>query len=226
MNARILIVEDETKVAKILSQFLTAQGYQCHTLDRGDGVIDWLEQSGADLLLLDLMLPGMDGMEVCREIRKTSTIPIIMITARAEEIDQLLGLELGADDYIVKPFSLKNVAARITANLRRVQFANISSDLNKDEVILPEGRNELIFRGHTIELTYTQYRLMETLLSKPGRIYSRSQLLDLIHDDQKDVTERTIDTHIKAIRKKLAEIDPERTFIHSVYSMGYKWEMI
>ena len=224
-NARILIVEDEAKVSRLLSQFLSKEGYQCQVLDRGDLVQRWLNEEGADLILLDLMLPGMDGMEVCREVRKTSTIPIIMLTARAEEIDQLLGLELGADDYILKPFSLRNVAARVTANLRRVQFEHVAPANPQSGVTLPEGRNELNFHGHCIELTYIQYRLMEILLSNPGRIYSRGQLLDMIHSDQKDVSERTIDTHIKSIRKKLADIDPERTFIHSIYSMGYKWEL-
>ncbi|WP_346839592.1 response regulator [Microbulbifer sp. SAOS-129_SWC] len=222
-GAQLLIVEDETKVARLLKNFLQAQGHQCTLLDRGDLVQDWLERHHADVILLDVMLPGMDGMAVCRAVREHSTVPIIMLTARVEEVDQLLGLELGADDYICKPFNLKNVAARVAALLRRVHFES-GQEEKESEVELPENDNRLLLKGQPVELTATEYRILRPLYDNKGRIYTRSQLLDLAYANDRAVTERSIDTHIKSIRKKIASVVPEMELIHSIYAMGYKWE--
>ncbi|MCK7597223.1 response regulator [Microbulbifer sp. CAU 1566] len=222
-SANLLIVEDETKVARLLKNFLQAQGHKCSVVERGDLVMDWLKSNRADVILLDVMLPGLDGMAVCRAIREYSTVPIIMLTARVEEVDQLLGLELGADDYICKPFNMKNVAARVSALLRRIQF---ESDKEEQalEAELPENDNRLLLRGQPVELTATEYRILRPLYKNKGRIYTRAQLLDLAYSDDRDVTERSIDTHIKSIRKKIANVMPELDLIHSIYAMGYKWE--
>lgn len=223
-GAKLLIVEDEAKVARLLKNFLQAQGHHCTVLDRGDLVLDWLADNHADVILLDVMLPGSDGMEVCRAVRERSTVPIIMLTARVEEVDQLLGLELGADDYICKPFNLKNVAARVSVLLRRVQFESRGTEADKPDVVLPQDQNKLLLRGREVELTATEYRILRPLYDNKGRIYTRSQLLDLVHSEYRAVTERSIDTHIKSIRKKIANVVPELELIHSIYAMGYKWE--
>ncbi|WP_308367896.1 MULTISPECIES: response regulator [unclassified Microbulbifer] len=223
-GARLLIVEDEAKVARLLKNFLQAQGYKCALLDRGDLVLDWLENNRADVMLLDVMLPGMDGMEVCRAVRERSTMPIIMLTARVEEVDQLLGLELGADDYICKPFNLKNVAARVAALLRRIEFEAQGPEASEPRALLLDDDNRLLLMGQPVELTATEYRILRPLYDHKGRIYTRSQLLDLAYSDYRAVTERSIDTHIKSIRKKIASVVPEVELIHSIYAMGYKWE--
>lgn len=223
-GAQLLIVEDEAKVARLLKNFLQAQGHKCTVLERGDLVMDWLEKNHTDVILLDVMLPGMDGMAVCRTVRKYSTVPIIMLTARVEEVDQLLGLELGADDYICKPFNLKNVAARVAVLLRRIQFETRGATMDEPEVLLPQDQNKLLLKDREVELTATEYRILRPLYDNKGRIYTRSQLLDLVHSEHRAVTERSIDTHIKSIRKKIASVVPELELIHSIYAMGYKWE--
>ena len=222
-GAKLLIVEDEAKVARLLKNFLQAHGHKCSVLERGDLVLDWLKDNRADAILLDVMLPGMDGMTVCRAIRETSTVPIIMLTARVEEVDQLLGLELGADDYICKPFNLKYVAARVAALLRRIQFESEREE-DEPEAILPENDNRLLLKGQPVALTAMEYRILRPLYENKGRIYSRAQLLDLAYPDERAVTERSIDTHIKSIRKKIANVMPDLELIHSIYAMGYKWE--
>lgn len=223
-SPQILIAEDEHKLARLLTNYLQAKGFTCHHVDRGDLVDPWLKDNHADLLLLDIMMPGKDGFEVCKDLRKSSSIPIIMLTARVEQIDELLGLDLGADDYICKPFEMAKVEARIRAVLRRSDLFSASEETRDAIELLPE-RLELKVNQHEIKLTAAEFRLLNVLYENQGRIYSRNQLLDRIHDDNRVVTDRTIDTLIKSIRKKIASISPEKTFIHSVYAMGYKFEL-
>lgn len=219
---RILIVEDEEKLARLEADYLHNAGFDSHHLANGLEVIPWLKDNPVDLILLDLMLPGRDGLELCRDIRRISTVPIIMVTARIEEIDRLLGLELGADDYICKPFSPREMVARVKAVLRRQQpqaaeLADPELKLDPQSFRVQAGKLE-------IELTLVEFQLLQALYQQPGRIFSRSRLMDLIYQDQRIVSDRTIDSHIKKLRKKLDELLPDQELIHSVYGAGYRYE--
>ena len=220
MSGKILIVEDEPKLAALLSDYLQQAGFEAIRLDNGLEVMPWVREQTPDLVLLDLMLPGKDGLEVCKEIRSFSAVPIIMVTARVEEIDRLLGLELGADDYICKPFSPREVVARVKAVLRRAG----ASTLQAEGLVLDESRYLATLHGCELDLTAVEFKLLHFLATNPGRIYSRTQLMDRIYPDQRTVGDRTIDSHIKKLRKKLAVAAPGEELIHSVYSVGYKFE--
>jgi two-component system response regulator BaeR len=219
---RILIVEDETRLAQLEADYLQAAGFAGTILADGLEVVPWLREHHADLVLLDLMLPGRDGLELCREIRSFSTVPIIMVTARIEEIDRLLGLELGADDYICKPFSPREMVARVKAVLRRLQPPAPAP--GERSLALDPGRFRVRAGGRETELTAVEFELLQALCRQPGRIFSRQQLMDLIYPDQRIVSDRTIDSHIKKLRKKLDELLPEKEVIHSVYGAGYRFE--
>lgn len=228
MTQHILIIEDEIKIASLLQDYLNDAGYLTHMIHRGDDALDWVKQNSTDMILLDLMIPGIDGMEVCKTIRRDSDVPIIMITARIEEIDRLLGLELGADDYICKPFSPREVVARVKAVLRRQnKSADMEADRTADEkngLILDEGSFSLCHLDKKIELTAVEFKLIQTLYNRPGHIFSRSKLIDTIYNDHRVVSDRTVDSHIKKLRKKLSSIDIDGDVIHSVYGAGYKYE--
>ncbi len=227
-NSLVLIVEDEQKIASLLADYFQQSAYSTHCIDHGDKVIDWVKAEHPDMVLLDIMLPGKDGITLCKEIRAFSTVPIIMVTARVDEIDRLLGLELGADDYICKPFSPREVVARAKAVLRRSQFrlsADTPSALDKTGFKLDQDRQQIVFQQRTIELTTVEYQLLNLLSSDPGRIYSRSQLMDAMYSDHRIVSDRTIDSHIKKIRKKLHSFFPDMEFIHSIYGAGYKFDI-
>jgi two-component system response regulator BaeR len=219
---RILIVEDETRLAQLEADYLQAAGFAGTILADGLEVVPWLREHHADLVLLDLMLPGRDGLELCREIRSFSMVPIIMVTARIEEIDRLLGLELGADDYICKPFSPREMVARVKAVLRRLQPPAPAP--GEHSLALDPGRFRVRAGGRETELTAVEFELLQALCRQPGRIFSRQQLMDLIYPDQRIVSDRTIDSHIKKLRKKLDELLPEKEVIHSVYGAGYRFE--
>ncbi|MDD4882248.1 MAG: response regulator [Gallionellaceae bacterium] len=223
--SRILIVEDEEKLARLLADYLLAAGYAADCLGDGSEVLPWVKAHVPDLVILDLMLPGRDGLELCREIRAFSSVPIIMATARAEEIDRLLGLELGADDYICKPYSPREVVARVKAVLRRMQPAPAGAPLD-DGLVLDEAGFRVRSPKGEVELTAVEFHLFATLYREPGRIFSRGQLMDRIYTDQRIVSDRTIDSHIKKLRKKLAEVNPDAELIHSVYGAGYRYEPV
>lgn len=218
----ILIVEDELKLAGLQADYLKNAGFDTTCLSNGLDVVPWLKINHTNLIVLDLMLPGRDGLDICRELRSFSTVPIIMITARMEEIDRLLGLELGADDYICKPFSLREMVARVKAVLRRQRIQ--STDASASPLKLDAHSFRVLAEGHEIELTTVEFQLLQALYQQPGRIFSRSKLMDLIYQDQRIVSDRTIDSHIKKLRKKLADIVPEQELIHSVYGAGYRYE--
>lgn len=226
----ILIVEDEPKIAELLQKYLQNAGYQTAWLTRGDEVAPWLETQQAALILLDVMLPGLDGLDVCKTIRLTSPVPIIMLTARVEEIDRLLGLELGADDYICKPFSPREVVARIKAVLRRFEPKADDNPANQADATphlkLELDRNRLTVNidQHEASLTRVEFDLLDALYAQPGRIFSRQQLMEKVYSDNRIVSDRTIDSHIKKLRKKISSLQPEQDLIHSVYSVGYKFE--
>ncbi len=222
--AHILIVEDEEKLANVLSEYLALGNHQTTILLDGLNVIDTVKEQDIDLVLLDLMLPGKDGLTVCRELREFSDIAIIMMTAKVEEIDRLLGLELGADDYICKPYSPREVVARVKALLRRTNNTQEKTPSNVLE--LDNDTYQVKVYQQVVELTAIEFNLLKILNKKPGRIYSRSQLIDLIYKDNRIVSERTIDSHIKELRKKLNAISTENELVQSVYSVGYKLILI
>lgn len=225
----VLIVEDEPKIARLVADYLTGSGFAPHHLEHGDAVMPWLEEREAlpELVLLDLMLPGTDGLTLCREIRQRwPGVAIIMLTARVEEVDRLLGLELGADDYICKPFSPREVVARARAVLRRSRAATASPEEAPEEAQLSlddEGWRALA-DGHDLALTAVEFQLLRVMMHSPGRIFSREQLMDHMYRDHRIVSERTVDSHIKKLRKKIAEVWPEREIIRSVYGVGYKYQ--
>lgn len=221
MSESILIVEDEEKLAGVLADYLRQAGFDAVCLGDGAVVTGWVREHKPGLILLDLMLPGKGGLDICKEIRAFSAVPIIMTTARVEEIDRLLGLELGADDYICKPFSPREVVARVKAVLRRVSnpVAVPAAGL-----ILDESCFRAILKGLDLDLTAVEFKLLQFLAASPGRIYGRQQLMDRIYPDQRVVADRTIDSHIKKLRKKIALASPDEELIHSVYGVGYKYE--
>ena len=221
---RVLIVEDESKIAQVLREYLERAGYTTQILDDGRKVVDWVRDQRPALILLDLMLPGKEGIDICREIRAFSQVPIIMVTARVEEIDRLLGLELGADDYVCKPCSPREVVARVKANLRRVTTPKDDRSAATDFEI-DEFRHIARLNGHKLELTRVEFRMLTTLLDSPGRVWSRDQLLDHMYNDYRVVGDRTVDSHVTNLRRKLKAVRADSECIHSVYGVGYKLEM-
>jgi len=221
VSERILIVEDEPKLAALLSDYLTASGFESIILNNGNDVVPWARDHKPDLVLLDVMLPGRDGMGICRELRTFSLIPIIMVTAKVEEIDRLLGLEFGADDYICKPFSPREVVARVKAVLRRTRDGQT---MQAHGLVLDEERYRAALHGRDLELTAVEFKLLRLLTEHPGRIYGRQQIMEKIYPDDRFVNDRTIDSHIKKLRRKIETVDPRAALIQSVYGVGYKFE--
>ncbi len=218
-TAQILIVEDEAKIAEILKDYLEAAGYAVSLLARGSDVLPWLQHNVADLVLLDLMIPGLDGLAVLRRLRTTSTTPVIVVTAMVRDMDRLLGLELGADDYICKPFNPHEVVARVRAVLRRSCAAQMPTAQHVEMDVL---RFELRVQGQPMAVTPVEFRMLQKLLEHPGRVYSRSQLQAAIYTDHRVVSERTVDTHVRNLRRKFLALgcDP----ITSVYGIGFRYE--
>ena len=221
MNPHVLIVEDEAKIASLLQDYLSQSGFDTHILYDGNQVEDWLNNNTTNIILLDLMLPGKTGVDICKDVRKDSNLPIIMITAKVEEIDRLLGLELGADDYICKLFSPREVIARIKAVLRR---SDSTEKLSDKGLVLDTDTYKATIDGQDLNLTAVEFQLLKVLSDQPGRIFSRSVLVDKIYNDGRVVSDRTIDSHIKKLRKKIAEKLPDVELIHSLYAVGYKFE--
>lgn len=222
----ILIVEDEQKIAKLIGDYLEMAGYKTSRLERGDKVIPFIKRDRPDLILLDIMLPGMEGTDVCREIRKLANIPIIMITARVDEIDRLLGLELGADDYICKPFSPREVVARVKAVLRRAfPRPDAKRRLNAGPLTLEEDTHQVLIDDYNLNLTPSEFGLLSVFMSYPNRVFSRSELLDKVQGYQFEGYDRTIDSHVKNLRKKIAAKIPDMEIISTVYGVGYKFNL-
>lgn len=220
----ILVVEDEPKLAEILVDYLHQAGFSTHWICKGTDAVACVREQAPQLILLDIMLPGKDGMEICREVRAFSDVPIVMVTARIEEIDRLLGLDLGADDYICKPFSPREVVARVKAILRRRVASQEPGQGGYLGIEFDREQHFASVLGHRLDLTPIEFRLLEVLWSHPGRAYSRSQLLDLVYDDEHDVSDRSIDSHIKNLRRKVREFQPDEQVIRTVYGVGYKLE--
>lgn len=216
---RILIVEDEAKLAALEADYLRAEGFEPHSIANGLEVVPWVRAHAPDLILLDLMLPGRDGLDICRELRTFSDVPIVMVTARVEEIDRLIGLDLGADDYVCKPFSARELVARVKAILRRgrVPVAN--------GLTLDDERHIAMLDGRALDLTPVEFRLLRALASTPGRVFSRDKLLEHLYADHRVVTDRTVDAHVKNLRRKLEDVRPGQELVRSIYGVGYKLEL-
>jgi two-component system, OmpR family, response regulator BaeR len=219
MTASILIVEDEQKIAELLCDYMRIENYHPTHLDCGIGVVEFVRATPPDIIVLDLMLPGKDGHTICREIRTFSAVPIIMLTARVQEIDKLIGLDLGADDYVCKPFSPREVVARVRALLRRAAGRMAVSTA---PIILDATRFFAIIGGKEMEFTPVEFRLLQTLLMQPGRVFSRNQLMDLLYTDHRVVSGRTVDSHVKNVRRKIVEAGGDESWLRSIYGVGYK----
>jgi len=218
MSNSILIVEDEVKLASLLSDYFIQANYIPSLIHDGAEVIEWVKNNDPKVILLDVMLPGKNGIDLCKEIRLFSNVPILMVTAKVDEIDRLLGLELGADDYICKPFSPREVVARVKAVLRRTQTIDDPQNVLK----LDEDRFRVTFNKQEITLTSVEFQLLKPLANKPERIFTREQLMTNMYSDDRIVNNRTIDSHIKKLRKKLATISDGKDWIQSVYGTGYR----
>ena len=220
---KILVVEDEPKLAEVLLEYLVQSEFDAHWIDRGDEVAAWVKENNPDLIVLDLMLPGKNGIDVFHEIRQFAQTPIIMATAKVDEIDRLLGLELGADDYVCKPYSPRELLARIKNILRRAQLTPQEIKSNGGIETFPD-RMEALLGGVSLNLTPVEFRLLHQLTGNPGKVYSRTQLLDCVYDDHRVVTDRAVDSHIKNLRRKMEAVSPECEAIKSIYGVGYKFD--
>jgi len=220
----ILVVDDEPKIARLARDYLEHAGFAVLTANDGPSALATIRQRRPDLVVLDLGLPGLDGLDLTRELRRDSTIPIVMLTARDDELDKLLGLELGADDYMTKPFSPRELVARVRAVLRRAERPlEAAETIRAGDVVLDLPRMRAEVGGTAVELTPTEFQLLATLAARPGRIFTRSQLLDALHGVAFETYERAIDSHIKNLRRKL-EPDPRRPrYVLTVYGVGYRF---
>ncbi len=228
--ARIVVVEDEPKMAALLLDYLRAAGHEPHWLDDGRAVVPHVREHAPDLVLLDVMLPGRDGLEVCRELRGFSDVPIIMLTARVEEADRLAGLECGADDYICKtPFSPREIVARVKAILRRSRLAPAQAaaptPVSEPALRIDVESYRAYFHGALLDLTPVEFRLLRTLAAAPGHVFSRDVLLTKLHHDHRAVTDRAVDSHIKNLRRKLAQVDAQCDPIRAVYGVGFRLDL-
>ena len=224
MAQLILIVEDEPKLASLMSDYLKQASFSTHIIGDGAEVTNWVKTHSPDLILLDLMLPNKDGMTICKEIRAFSNTPVIMATAKVEEIDRLLGLEIGADDYVCKPFSYREVVARVKALLRRASISKETTTSNTNWDI-DEQKYQAKLNGQLLDLTAVEFKLLSTLAKEPSRIFQREQLMQNIYQEYRVVSDRTIDSHIKKLRAKIKHVAGDQEIIHSVYGVGYKFEM-
>lgn len=222
MSELVLIVEDEVKLSNLLTDYFAMSQFNSHCIDDGAEVVDWVKSNDPSVILLDIMLPNKDGTQICKELRKFTNVPILMVTAKVEEIDRLLGLELGADDYICKPFSPREVVARVKAVLRR----SISTVNETPRIVMNEERYQVTYKGKSLDLTAVEFQLLKPMVNEPGRIFTRGQLMQNMYDDNRVVSDRTIDSHIKKLRKKLTVLSCEQEFIHSVYGLGYRAEIL
>lgn len=219
---RVLVVEDDRKISDLLQNYLRASGYVAEAAYDGRDALRQIERQVPDAVILDWMLPGMDGISVCRAVRIFSDVPILMLTARIDEVDRLLGLDTGADDYVCKPFAPREVIARIRALLRRAD-GRVKTSTKPWEI--DDASFRISWRGQWLPLTRIEFMMFRLLLSRPGRVYSRDQLLASVHDSQRDISDRAIDTHIKNLRKKVQAVDQGHDCIASVYGVGYRFDI-
>ena len=216
----IMIVEDEPELAAVVADYARAAGYLPSVFGDGREALAAIRASAPALVVLDLMLPGLDGLSLCRELRTFSAVPVVMVTARVEEIDRLLGLEAGADDYLCKPFSPRELMARIKAILRRAGTGPAPRAL-----VLDEAARRIRIEGHALDLTPSEFAILAALARRPGQVFSRAQLLDAARADSLDATDRAIDSHIKNLRRKIDTVAPGLDAIRSIYGLGYRCDL-
>jgi len=220
MSEELFIVEDEPELAALVADYARAAGYAPVLFADGGQALAALRARRPALVVLDLMLPGLDGLSVCRQLRAFSDVPVVMVTARVEEIDRLLGLESGADDYLCKPFSPRELMARIKAILRRAGAPQRSRPVQVDE-----AARRIAIHGKALDLTPSEFAILAVLAGRPGQVFSRAQLLDLAFRDSLDVTDRAIDSHVKNLRRKIDAVAPGLEPIHSIYGLGYRFDL-
>ena len=223
--AKIMVVDDDTNICELLRLYLEKDGYATVIVNDGRKAFDRFQEEGADLVLLDIMLPGLDGWQICREIRKVSNVPIIMLTAKTETFDKVLGLELGADDYVTKPFDTKEILARIKAVLRRTVVADAQDikQVNYDKLTVNLTNYEMIVDGKTVDTPPKELELIYHLSSNPNRVYTRDQLLDEVWGFDYYGDSRTVDVHVKRLREKLEGVSSNWS-LKTVWGVGYKFE--
>ena len=226
-SATILLVDDEDSVQKLLTYPLERDGYRVVPALDGEEALDRFEQEHVDLVVLDLMLPKLDGLEVCKRLRATSQVPIIMLTARDDELDKVVGLELGADDYITKPFSIREFRSRVRALLRRAsvstQAAQDDERLTLDGLVIDVGRRSVELDGRPVQLTYVEFEILRILAARPGHVFTRRLLLEQLWGDSSYRDPRTIDVHVRHVREKLEPNAREPKFILTVRGVGYRF---
>jgi two-component system response regulator BaeR len=223
MSYLVLIVEDEPKLSCSVAEYLENSDFRTHIIDNGSLVVDWVRDNEPSIILLDLMLPEKDGISICQEIRTFSQVPIIIASAKTDEIDRLVGLAVGADDYLCKPFSLREVVARVKAVIRRHEHVPYKVS-TQPALQLDKSSSCVIFNETKTELTAIEFNLLTKLSDQPGKIFKRNELMDSAYEDGRIVNDRTVDSHMKKIRKKLADLAPGKKFLHAIYGVGYKFE--
>lgn len=227
MRRTVLVVDDNEKIVEVLAAYLDAAGFDVLTAYDGESAQQAVRARRPDIALLDIMLPGVDGIELTRRFQRDYDLPVILVTAKTEEIDRLIGLEVGADDYVSKPFSPREVVARVKAVLRRVDRSSATAageTLVVGDLVVDTARREVTVAGEKVELTRTEFEILATMAAHPGRVYSRLQLLEAVSGDAFEGYERTIDAHVKNIRKKIGDDPKEPRYIRTVFGVGYKVE--
>lgn len=219
----IFIVEDDQKIAALLADYFSSAGHAPRIFPDGRSVVSSVRSSPPSAIILDLMLPASDGMTICRELRKFSAVPILMLTARTDEVDKLEGLTDGADDYVTKPFSAREVVTRVNTLIRRYE-GRLTSDPAASKFSIDEHGQRIAWRGAWLKLSTSEYHILTTMMQHAGRVFSRDQLLDKIGEQSLETGDRAIDSHIKNIRRKLTAVDPEASCIASVYGAGYRFD--
>ncbi|HUW65291.1 MAG TPA: response regulator transcription factor [Spirochaetia bacterium] len=228
MAMRVLVVDDDPNVCEVARLYLEKQRAEVISVLNGTDALEYLQNSGADLIILDLMMPGIDGLTMCREIRKGSTVPIIMLTAKASEYDRILGLDMGADDYITKPFSPSELVSRVNSLMRRIEFDTNRYNHEKLEftgLIIDVTSRSLLVCGENIKVTPKEFDLLYLLAKEPGRVFSRNKIMDVIWGYDRYVNDRTVDVHIKWLREKLRHNNNECSYLHTIHKVGYKFEV-
>jgi DNA-binding response OmpR family regulator len=220
---RVLVVDDNEKIVEVLEAYLEREGFAVVSAHDGKTALELAAEQPPDIALVDIMMPGIDGLELTRRLQSERGLAVILVTARSDEVDRLVGLELGADDYVTKPFSPREVVARVKAVLRRVERSEGATDvLEVGDLTVDRSRREVVFEGREVELTRTEFDVLATMAAHPGRVYTRLQLLEATQDDAFEGYERTIDAHVKNVRKKLGDDPKDSRILHTVIGVGYK----
>jgi DNA-binding response OmpR family regulator len=224
-EGKILIVDDEKKIVRLVQAYLEKDGYETLQAYDGAAALELWRREAPDLIVLDILMPEVDGLEFLQEVRRTSMVPVIMLSARSQEMDKLVGLGMGADDYMVKPFSPRELVARIRAVLRRHRMVERSEDdpISEGPLVIYPDRHRLEVSGEEVTLTATEFAMLQAMAASPGRVYTRGQLIGLVQGDFFEGYERTVDSHIKNLRKKLGDKTREWSFIETVYGVGYRF---